>query len=150
MLDTYEICSCTCAVISVNENMVKIIERDKEFYVETSSYKIIDNSCMYYGSSYIGRNEGSKNMLTYSYKLPIIVEETKPIIFFPISSPKYSNCTWISLQNIDKILKNTTGSKVLFKGGREVEFGCSNEIIENQVVRSTQLKCILFERQRRK
>ena len=63
--------------------------------------KIIENSCRYFGSSYNGRHIGTKNLTGINYKSPIIIEETKNIIFFPTTSPKQSDCSWISLKYIN-------------------------------------------------
>lgn len=150
MVNNYEISSNTCAVISVDDNLVKIIENGKEFYVKDSSINIINNSCMYYGSTFEGRCESAKRMLNGFYKLPIVIEESAPIVFFPISSPKHSKCIWISLQNIEKVSKCENGTLVSFVGGHNFSFDRSREVIDNQIARATRLKCILYERQSKK
>ena len=37
----------------------------------------MDDSCKYFGSSYQGRYEGTKNLIGMNYKLPIIIEESR-------------------------------------------------------------------------
>ena len=83
MLENYEINSGTLAVIPIDEYTSKVIELDNEYIVNKPCFEIIDDSCNYYGSTYQGRYEGTKNMIGMNYKLPIIIEESKNIIFFP-------------------------------------------------------------------
>ena len=82
-MDSYEINKDTYAVISVNENITKVIENEGEYLINTSSYNVMENSCEYYGSSYTGRLRGTKAILGSTYKVPIIIEETNDLIFFP-------------------------------------------------------------------
>ena len=94
MLDSYEVNVSTLAIIAVNDKLSRIIEKDKEFFINKSTISIIDESCRYYGSTYEGRCDGTKSLLNYSYKLPIIIEESRSLIFFPTSSPKFNtSCT---------------------------------------------------------
>ena len=46
-----------------------------EYYVDSSAFEVIDHSCKYFGSSYLGRNAGTYNLLGIQHKTPIIVEE---------------------------------------------------------------------------
>ena len=138
MLDSYEINSSTLAIIAVSETLSRIIEKEREFYVSMSSLEIVENSCKYYGSTYEG----------CSYKLPIIVEESKPIILFPISSPKFTKCSWFSITNVDRVVKHELGAKILFKTGYELILESSFDSIENQMLRATRLSCILYDRQK--
>ena len=106
MLDNYEINKSTLAIIPVESNISKIYEHDSNFIINKSVADIINHSCKYFGSSYVGRYEGAKNILGVSYKLPIIIEETQELIFFPTNSPRLDNCSWISLKNINNYIKN--------------------------------------------
>ena len=95
-MESYEINKDTCAVIGVNDNVTKIIEGEDEYYVDKNCYEVMEDSCQYYGSSCEGRMKGSKNIMGSNYKLPIVVEESNDIIFFPTESPSSPNCVWFS------------------------------------------------------
>lgn len=150
MLNNYEISSDTYAIIAVNDKLTKIIEKENELYIEKSSLEIIKENCIFYGSSFNGRYECSKSIFKSSYKLPIVVEETTPIVFFPISSPKYTNSSWFALQNINHLCKHDSDTSVVFNCGKNILFKTSYVILKNQLLRATQLKCIMYERQRNK
>jgi hypothetical protein len=80
---SYEINCDTLALIPVSEKETKIIERNNIFNVNNSVMNIIENSCEYFGSSYLGRHEGTKKLIGITHKAPIIIEESKNLIYFP-------------------------------------------------------------------
>ena len=146
MKEEYEINSSTLAIISVEDKLSKVIEKDDIFYVKNSAMKIINDSCKYFGSSYIGRSEGTKNLTGIKSKCPIIIEETTNMIFFPTASPRKNNCWWISLNNINKYLLNCGKSNIIFTNGFNLELDISYNILENQILRATRLDSVLRKR----
>ena len=72
-MDSYEINTDTLALIPINSNKTKVLEKDKELYINLSTMKIIKNSCEYFGSSYLGRFSGTKKLIGVSHKAPIII-----------------------------------------------------------------------------
>ena len=103
-MNCYEINEDTYAVISTDVGKTRIIEKDYDVILDNDAYKIMDESCKYYGSSYMGRVEGAKKILDCSYKLPILVEESSVLIFFPIKSSLLDDCCWINLNSIKSII----------------------------------------------
>ena len=146
MLDSYEINNHTVAIIPIKQDESKIIEEDTILFVRKNTTDIINDSCKYFGSSFLGRREGTKALMGVSYKAPIIIEETKSIIFFPTSSPRFDNCTWISLNHIHDYLRDKGNSLIHFKNGEMLELDISYGSLENQVLRATRLESILRHR----
>jgi len=110
----YEITSETCALISISENETEVIELGNKFIIESNLTDILKRSCEFYGCTLEGRIKGSQTQLGMKYKLPIIIENTKELIFFPTSSPRLENCSWISLKNIKHYEENRFGSIIEF------------------------------------
>jgi competence protein ComK len=146
MLDNYEINMHTIAIIPIKSKVSKVIESDDSFLVKKSTTEIIDDSCRYFGSSYAGRFEGTKSLIGFNYKSPIIIEETTEIIFFPTSSPRFDSCYWISLKHISNYSKNGNGSNLIFDNGQKIEICISYSSLENQILRATRLESILRQR----
>ena len=146
MFETYEINSSTLAIVPITEGISKIIEEDNVFTVSKSPTEIIDDSCKYFGSSYQGRFEGTKRLTGINYKSPIIIEETRNIIFFPTSSPRFHNCTWVALNQIDNFEKMKNNSVITFKSGQLLKLEISYGSLENQILRATRLESILKKR----
>jgi competence protein ComK len=145
-MNNYEINEETYAVIAQNLGKTRIIEKDCEYEVIKDAYKVMDESCKYYGSSYKGRLEAAKELLNCSYKLPIIVEESSVLIFFPIKSSLLDDCCWINPNSIKSIEKLDNKSKITFKNGKELVFDISKLSLENQIYRSSKLESIIFKR----
>ena len=113
-MSEYEINIDTQAIIPLGPEKSKVIEGNKVFIVEQPALKIIDKSCRFFGSSYQGRFLGTKNLIGISHKAPIIIEETREIIFFPTNSPRQNNCAWISLKHVENYKKsNNNFAKIL-------------------------------------
>ena len=145
-IDKYEINSSTCALMPNNDLSTTIIENDNIINVPYSINNIIKYSCAYYGSSFKGRMQGSKYVLGSKYKLPIIIEESKELVFFPTNSYENESCIWISLKNISNYKKEDNHVKVLFHSNLSIDVNISYESFENQVLRATKLLLILKSR----
>lgn len=143
----YEITYDTELIVPIDEKSSKIVENGEEYIIEKNSLKILEHSCEYFGSSLEGRKEGTKKILGITHKSPIIVEESRKIIFFPTNSPDRKDCSWINLEKIDKYnrIDNKTSS-IIFKGGKKYDFNISYGSLTNQILRATRLKFILDER----
>lgn len=145
-MDSYEINKDTCAVISVSDKITKVIEEDEEYFINKSSYEVMEDSCQYYGSSCDGRIKGTKMILGSNYKVPIVVEESNEIIFFPTESPSSNNCTWISLNNVRKYEKSNGYTRVVFNSGREILLKMSVSSFETQILRANRLGSMIRKR----
>ena len=142
----YEVSRETLAIIPISKNRCRVIEESEEVIVDKSSYEIINNSCMYFGSSYEGRFKGTKKLIGVSHKSPIIIEETTELIFFPTSSTRLRECAWISLKGINHIKKEDFKTKVIFETGLELDLDISHRSLNNQILRATMLESVLRKR----
>jgi competence protein ComK len=145
-MQNYEINADTLAIIPLNEYKSKIIEKNKEIEIDMTPMKIIDNSCKYFGSSYKGRFYGTRNLIGVSHKAPIIVEESREIIFFPTASPRLYECAWISLKNINDYKRGLDSSTIVFNSGYNLELDMSYGSLDNQILRAARLESVLRKR----
>ena len=147
----YEINEGTLAVISIDDKKSKVMEDSNNYIVEKSSFDVMDHSCKYFGSSYEGRKQGSKDVIGANYKLPIIVEDGRNLVFFPTTSIEDEECMWIAVNKIKKYEQmdfNTT--KITFTNNQNIIVPLSYRSIQNQIFRATRLSYILNERKREK
>jgi competence protein ComK len=143
----YEINFDTQLLLPIDEKKTKIIEQECEYIVEENINKIMEHSCEYFGSSYEGRKEGTKKLLGITHKSPIIVEESKRMIFFPTASTDNIKCIWISLDKIDKYYRiDNKNSAIKFKNGNIINLNISYGSLTNQILRASRLKYVLEER----
>lgn len=142
----YEVNHETLAVIGIDKNTSRVVENKKEYIITNNAYSVMDESCKYFGSSYVGRQEGSKQILGAKYKLPIVVEESSELIFFPIGSLENSNCAWISLKWFQDVTSRGKKVYIVLKNGKKIECNSSKESIQNQVMRASRLNLLLNQR----
>lgn len=128
------------------ENTI-VMEDKKEFIFRGNVLKrILNDSCIYYGSSYLGRLKGSKGLLTGKYKLPIIISEKNNIIFFPIKESKNQNIIWFNFTMIKNYNKINNFLEVEFKNKIIKEFILSYTIFNNQMFKCSRLWLIYLTR----
>ena len=145
-MDSYEINKDTCAVVSVTEGITKVLENNDEYLINKGSYEVMEDSCKYYGSSCEGRIKGTKTILGSSYKVPIIIEESNEIIFFPTESINNKKCIWLSLNNIEKYENCDGFTKVTFNSGKDIMIKMSTSSFEMQLLRANRLGSIIKKR----
>jgi len=135
----YEIDLSTVMLIGLDDIKTKIITMDNEFILDIDSKKIIENSCKFFGSSLNDRVNMTKRLINIKSKSPIIIEESRDIIFFPLKSIRDKCNIWISFNNLEKFVKSGDKTIFYFKGNKQVEIDFSYYIIDNQVTRSLML-----------
>ena len=101
----YEINSSTMAIVPLDDSNSMVYEEEENYVVKQSANSIIKKNCEFYGSSYQGRCVGTKALTGIKTKFPIIIEESRNIIFFPTTSARTQQATWIALNKIDKYKK---------------------------------------------
>ena len=142
----YEIDLSTVMLIGIDESKTKVVTLEDEFILDIDSKKIMDNSCKFFGSSLSDRVNMTKRLINISSKSPIIVEDSRNIIFFPLKSVRAKCNIWISFNNLEKYVKNGDRTAFVFKNNKRVVIDFSYYIIDNQVTRSLMLDYELKKR----
>ncbi len=150
MIDDYEINSATLAIVPIDAETSMVYENDEEYIVNKTVHKIIDENCRFFGSSYQGRCEGTKQMTGIKSKFPIILEESRNMIFFPTTSNRSIENSWIALNHIKDYKNNFFGSTVIFQNNKKIDIPISYYSFENQYYRASLLKAKLYERKNAK
>ena len=143
----YEINKGTLAIMP-NENESSLVYEDEDrFLIEQSQFQIMEESCMYFGSTYEGRKESARSILGAEYKVPVIVEDTDNLIVFPTTSPKSDDCIWISLKRIKNFERiDNSNTKVIFDNNKEIIVPVSYRTLENQISRASRLDFMMRKR----
>lgn len=136
----------TLAIVMIDKVTCLIIEENSEFFINLSWLEIVNNSCLYYGSSYDGRIEASKNLLGKDYKLPIIVSEFYEILMFPIGSKQSDMCTWICLNKMENYIVEENMVEFIFKCKRRYKVAIGKRSFETQLLKAYDLNRIINNR----
>ncbi len=147
-MNNYEINEGTLAVLSSKGENTLIFEDKKEYQIEGNAFEIMENSCQYFGSSYLGRVQGSEYLLGKGYKMPIIVDEVRNIIFFPTISPTSVDCAWLALNHIKRIEELEENTKIIFNNSKEIILPLSYRSLQNQLYRAARLDSIIRSRKK--
>ena len=70
----YEISNGTLAIVPNEDDNSLIYEDNERFIVEESPFKIMEDSCKYFGSTYKGRKDSAKEILARAFNLESIEE----------------------------------------------------------------------------
>jgi competence protein ComK len=145
----YEISNGTLAIVPNEDDNSLIYEDNERFIVEESPFKIMEDSCKYFGSTYKGRKDSAKEILGAEYKIPVVIEDSTNLIVFPTTSPKAEDCAWICLNRVKNINKvDSFNTKITFDNDKELIVPCSYRSIENQLSRASRLDVILRKRKK--
>ena len=148
-MEKYEINKNTAAIIGLDNGCSKAIEEKRDYYINDTSYSIMEHSCRYFGCTYQGRLMGSKYILGTKYKVPIIVEESNNIIFFPTTDIENPQCMWISLNWFDRVEEDDDGNTYIYlKNGKKISTKISKNSIENQALKSIKLNFLISNRKK--
>lgn len=146
----YEISKGTLAIVPNEKESSLVYEDDDRYIIDDVPFKIMEESCKYFGSTYEGRKDSAKEILGAEYKVPIVVEDTDNLVVFPTTSPYSDECVWISLKRLKKFEKiDACNTKIIFDNSKEIIVPCSYRSIENQVSRASRLDYILRMRKNR-
>ena len=99
----YEFNKGTLAILPNGKESSLIYEDDSRYIIDDNPLNIMEDSCKYFGSSYMGRHEGTKSLIGISHKSPIIIEEIKPLEIedIPVSGESPSSFLFTFSENID-------------------------------------------------
>ena len=137
----------TLLLIPVDDKKTKVFEMDEEFIVKKNIMEIIKDSCLFFGSSFEGRKEGTKALLKCSIKVPIIIDDSRNLILFPTLSYKNEKNIWVVYNNlIDYKKYNLDNTLFLFKNNNDIKVNVRFNIVDNQVVRCLKLDAIISKR----
>lgn len=127
-----------------------VIEEDDEFLVLQSPFEIIEKSCRYFGSSFSGRKEGTKELIGVTHKAPICISPTDNIYFFPTLSYTRKECAWVSHYHVtsSKSLPHNT-LLITFSNSKRIKIEISKGSFENQLHRTAQLRSAFEDRKDR-
>ena len=145
----YEINESTQAIIPLGNDKCMVYEEDCEYEITNSSNKIIKHNCSFYGSSYVGRCEGTKYLTGIKTKFPIIIEESRKIIFFPTTSIRTQQSSWIALNHIKDIKLEDNKTMIIFNNDKKIIIPISYYSLKNQYCRASLLKAKLYDRIRK-
>jgi competence protein ComK len=122
------------------------IETEREIIVPKKPLDLVNRSCNYFGSSFKGRKEGTRELMGITHKPPIIVDPVNEIFLFPTASPTNEVCAWLSHSHILRHYTLGTMTYVEFRNQKRICIDISKGSFENQLYHTAQLRTIITSR----
>lgn len=141
----YEINGGTLFVKGISKNKCIIKEHSEERKeINGNARKVVDQSCINFGSTLEGRMRAVAALTGYKYKAPVLVSEYQRVIMFPTLSYKDDECAWIALDHVLTMQPTEKGVAVIFDDETIEEFNVSKYVIINQLAKAKGLYYNLF------
>ncbi|MFX3625207.1 MAG: competence protein ComK [Ectobacillus sp.] len=131
--------------------IARVMEEEDEFLVFKKPLEIIEHSCRYYGSSFLGRKEGTRELIGVTHKAPICISPSENLYFFSTLSYTRKECAWIAHSHVAsaKPLPQDT-LLIQFINGRTARLEISKSSFDNQLYRTAQLRSAFEDRKGRR
>lgn len=120
-------------------------EKDKKIFFKGEKLEdILNDSCIYYGSTLRGRIISSKQFIGTNYKVPILVSEKNNLLFFYIKDN--DSIYWFNFLSIKSYHKVENKILVIFNNGQRLLLNVSYTIFHNQILRCSRLMVVYSTR----
>lgn len=124
--------------LRVNNESIYVKEINNEMILNENIIKVLNNSCIYYGSSLKGRILGAKSLIKSKYKLPLIISEKNNLFFINIKD-KNGYEYWLNFQYIKDYIYVDNLLKIFFVSDNSLFINCSWTIFNNQMLKCSRL-----------
>ncbi len=124
--------------LRVNNESIYVKEINNEMILNENIIKVLNNSCIYYGSSLKGRILGAKSLIKSKYKLPLIISEKNNLFFINIKD-KNGYEYWLNFQYIKDYIYVDNLLKIFFVSDKSLLINCSWTIFNNQMLKCSRL-----------
>jgi len=149
-IEEYEINTCTMFIKPVDYGVKvysQIFEEEGEFLSPFKPLDIIKKSCDYFGCDYESRKKGTRQLIGITHKIPIAIEPTNRLFFFPTTSANNQECIWISHDHVDSHRRvGEQETLITFRNKQSHIFYVPYSTIDNQLLRTSFLRTKLMQR----
>jgi competence protein ComK len=150
ILEEYEVNPHTLMLKPIEygaKTFTEIIEMEDIILSPFKPMDILKKSCEFFGSSYQGRKDGTKELTGISYKAPIMLNPQMSMFLFPTTSPVKSECMWISHSHVTSYAAAENGqTSVTFQNRESHLIPISYSSFENQMLRTSNLRIAYSQR----
>ncbi|WP_040204480.1 competence protein ComK [Neobacillus jeddahensis] len=122
-------------------------ETDGEYLSTVNPLMNIKNACTFYGGNLESRRKGTKLLINYSRKLPIIIEPVSGIYAFCTTSHDNPKGIWFFYEHI-KDYEPVSGREtlVIFHNGQSIIFPVSFTSFKSLMLRTSYLQRVYMQR----
>ena len=126
------------------ENTIIYEENNKYIYKDNIIKNLLNNSCIYYGSTLKGRIASCKHYINNNYKIPILISEKNNIMLFYIK--ENNNIYWFNYLFIKNYKKLNNKLLIIFNNDQNLILDVSYTIFHNQILKCSRLMIVYSNR----
>lgn len=123
------------ALYQEHEESVLIKANGSRSRIAKPPLRLLEDCCLFFGSTLQGRKEAAGKILHIQQKIPILLSEKKEILFFPTVSYQRKDCIWIHANAVASFHGDSKHTKLLFKSGDELHLPIAYRTIYRQMQR---------------
>lgn len=119
-----------------------------EIRVAESPFYVLNESCVYYGSSFEGSLKSARRILKGQKNLPIMVSLPLEYCMIPLGSPMKKDTAWVAYQHIKQVNSNGPNSIITFHNQVKLEVNISKAVLEHRINIASRLINTYYFRQK--
>lgn len=136
--EKYRITKRTVAILPCYDIMKQsriILEDGTEISTPLRPYQLLQLSCRQYNSSIEERIFVAKRVAGVKGKVPVVIEPTSGLVFFPTKSPKREDCEWYAWSHVRDIatVDETTHGVIITQDGHRIQTNATAYVLKNQI-----------------
>lgn len=148
-MEKYIINNKTIALLKINQKTI-IFNVDNVLVFNKHILSILEENCIYYGSSLKGRINSSKKLLNEEYKIPLLVDDINNIILIQINSPRKKYCLYLVANKVINYLENDNLLEIKCINNTIFKVKITKNNFEKMLLKSFKINNILFWRKNTK
>ncbi|WP_233004481.1 competence protein ComK [Exiguobacterium aurantiacum] len=136
--EKYRITKRTVAILPCRDMTMQsrvILEDGSEITTPLRPYQLLQLSCRQYSSSIEERIFVAKRVAGVKGKVPVVIEPTSGLVFFPTKSPKRPDCEWYAWSHIRDISSDPLepNGSVVTQDGHRIQTNATAYVLRNQL-----------------
>lgn len=136
--EKYRITKRTVAILPCFDMMKQsqiILEDGTDISTPLRPYQLLQLSCRQYNSSIEERIFIAKRVAGVKGKVPVVIEPTSGLVFFPTKSPKREDCEWYAWSHVREIVtvEGNPNGLIVTTDGRRIQTNATAYVLKNQI-----------------
>lgn len=148
-MEKYIINNNTIALLKINHKTI-IINVDNLMVFNKCIISILEENCIYYGSTLKGRISSAKKILNEDYKIPILIDDINNLLLIQINSPRNKICLFLVSNKIVNYVEKDNFLEIKCLNNVTFKVKITKNSFEKMLLKSFKINNVLFWRKNAK
>jgi competence protein ComK len=110
-----------------------VLEQYRVVKVALSPIKIMNDSCIFYGSDMDGRKASAHSIFAGKKMMPVLVSEKYKLCMIPVCSPYKPKCVWIAYQHVLDVIDDNGQALILFTNHNKAKVELTKRTLQTKL-----------------